>query len=112
MDLGQIGEKLARTFLEEKGYKFIEANYSIPSGELDLIMTHNNATVFVEVKSRNEANDISAPLDVPQYKIDRIQLTAEHYAAEHEIEDWRVEIIGITILNHGLAQISHHPLGS
>lgn len=111
MEIGQIGEKLARTFLEEKGYQFIEANYSIPAGELDLIMSEGDVTVFIEVKTRNEVNNVSAPLDIPQSKIDRIQIASEHYAAENQIEDWRVEIVGISLLKNGLTQVSHLPLG-
>ena len=47
---GRDGEKIAREFLINKGFKLIESNYSNNLGEIDLIMTDKDWLVFVEVK--------------------------------------------------------------
>lgn len=50
--LGDYGEYLARTILEEKGYFIRDAKYHTRYGELDLIATEGKYLVFVEVKTR------------------------------------------------------------
>lgn len=39
-------------YLENKGYKIIERNFRKGYGEIDIIATHKNILVFVEVKTR------------------------------------------------------------
>ncbi|MGE5174282.1 MAG: YraN family protein [Betaproteobacteria bacterium] len=50
--LGKQGEDRAARFLAKQGYKILERNYRTPSGEIDLIALHEDAVVFVEVKTR------------------------------------------------------------
>jgi putative endonuclease len=49
---GRDGEDLAKAFLERKGYTWVASNFSTRMGEVDLIMKHKTALVFVEVKRR------------------------------------------------------------
>ena len=50
--LGEEGERLARKFLERRGYRIIASNYRTRMGEIDLIAEHGQTLVFVEVKAR------------------------------------------------------------
>ncbi|MEK6698227.1 MAG: YraN family protein [Nitrospirota bacterium] len=50
--LGKAGEDRAARFLVKQGYKILERNYRVPSGEIDLIALHKGEVVFVEVKTR------------------------------------------------------------
>lgn len=50
--VGSEGERLARKFLEQKGLKFITANWLCKMGEIDVIMQADDTRVFVEVKTR------------------------------------------------------------
>jgi len=50
---GRLGEKLARSYLEKKGYRFINSNYRNKIGEVDLIMKDGAWLVFVEVKYKD-----------------------------------------------------------
>jgi putative endonuclease len=52
MNRGQLAEKHARTYLEQQGLTFVEANVRYPFGEIDLIMRQQDVWVFVEVKFR------------------------------------------------------------
>lgn len=49
---GQIGEQAAVSYLSKQGYKIIEQNVKVGYGELDIIATHQDTTVFIEVKTR------------------------------------------------------------
>lgn len=50
---GTLGENAARKFLEEKGLKFLTANFAGKRGEIDLIFRFGACLVFVEVKTRS-----------------------------------------------------------
>ena len=50
---GAHGEKLAARFLRSRGYKILYRNFKGRSGgEIDIVCRHNDALVFVEVKTR------------------------------------------------------------
>ena len=50
---GIIGENEAEVFLQSKGFKIIEKNWSMGKLEVDLIGTIGKYIVFVEVKKRH-----------------------------------------------------------
>ncbi len=52
LDLGRLGESLARQKLKELGYKEIIRNYRCPLGEVDLIAMDGETLVFIEIKTR------------------------------------------------------------
>lgn len=49
---GDFGERVAREFLERKGYVFCAQNIHSRFGEIDLLMKHRGRPVCVEVKLR------------------------------------------------------------
>lgn len=50
--LGNKGEAIAASYLEEKDYTILERNYKNNIGEIDIITLDRNTIVFVEVKTR------------------------------------------------------------
>lgn len=50
--IGDQAEQQALCFLQEKGFKLIQRNFSIKLGEIDLIGLLDNNLLFVEVKQR------------------------------------------------------------
>lgn len=58
--IGQYGEKIAKRFLENKGYKILAQNYCIQGGEIDfitvkLLSSEQNSQptiIFFEIKTR------------------------------------------------------------
>jgi putative endonuclease len=52
LSLGKTGEKLAKNYLQNLGYKIIAVNYRVKLGEIDLVAVDRDTVVFVEVKSR------------------------------------------------------------
>ena len=50
--LGIKGEKQARSYLKENGWKILEKNYKTPFGEIDIIARKDDVVAFIEVKTR------------------------------------------------------------
>ena len=50
-EIGKIGENMAKSFLMKQGFYFIEQNYAVKQGELDIVMKKDNILRFIEVKT-------------------------------------------------------------
>ena len=59
-EVGKKGEEIAAKYLQSKGYKILERNYSTKFGEIDLIVSKNNILSFVEVKLK-KGEDFGTP---------------------------------------------------
>lgn len=51
---GYIGEKKTASYLKRRGYKILERNFRVKSGEIDIIAKKGGIIAFVEVKTRKE----------------------------------------------------------
>ena len=49
---GRIAEKLAKLFLQLKGYQLLEERWKTKVGEIDLIAHKKGQFIFIEVKAR------------------------------------------------------------
>lgn len=95
---GDAGEDLACRYLEKNGYKILERNKHYSRFcELDIVAQEKNTTVFVEVKTRR-TNDYGTPMEaVTKTKLQNIVKGARFYAAEHNIKNYRIDVLGITL---------------
>lgn len=106
-EMGQRGEKVAQSFLLEKGYKILHVNWRNRKSEIDIIAMDGDTLVFVEVKTR-QTNHFGDPENAVDYKKQRrIIRAANAYVLKHRIEnDARFDIISIlieknaTVINH------------
>ena len=105
---GDKGENIARQFLENLGYTFIEKNYSSSYGEIDLIFKDRSTLVFVEVKTRDNENFIKFEEIINDKKTNRILKTAENYIENTEIvfDETRIDAVFI-ILSDGERKLKH-----
>jgi putative endonuclease len=104
--IGAFAENLALTFLEEKGLTLIEKNFETrdvlgkKSGEIDLIMSEREFTVFVEVKARENTDFGDALEMVTRQKQARIMRTAIQYLmSRNQLNSTyaRFDVIGILL---------------
>ena len=77
--IGKEGEEIAAKFLQEKGYKILERNYSTKFGEIDLIAVKNNILSFVEVKLKQSENFGTPEEMIGTSKLAQVQRMAEFY---------------------------------
>lgn len=101
---GDLGEKIAKKYLEENKYKILDQNYSKKCGEIDLIAeSPENELVFIEIKTRKRVNNNSdfLPEDSVNFsKQQKIIKTAHTFLYENNYSDetdWRIDIIAIEI---------------
>ena len=93
--IGKWGEDTAVEYLAERGYEIVARNTRTPYGEIDIIARQGDVTIFVEVKTRT-SNTMGLPEEsITPRKREHMLAAAEHYAAEHEIDHWQIDVIAI-----------------
>ena len=79
---GAGAEELALQFLLARGLRLKARNYACRMGEIDLILEHGEALVFVEVRQRRNRTFGGAAGSITARKRERILATARHYLAD------------------------------
>ena len=98
--LGRRGERCAARALRRRGYSIIDRNYRTPVGEIDIVARHGDTLVFVEVKTRRNADDILPEDSVGTAKQRHIYRTAQFYLNEKNVSpdtDCRFDVISVTL---------------
>lgn len=112
-EIGVLGEKIARLYLEERGYRILHTNYRCPEGEADLVAFDEDASavVLVEVKTRRAsgASEGVFPEEaVGARKRHRYHRIAACYARAHgPVREIRFDVIAITITSDTTASLEH-----
>jgi len=101
--LGDRGERAARAFLEQQGYRILETNHRTPAGEIDIVAREGDWLVFVEVRTRRgDAFGTPEESITPAKQTKLIEL-AQSYLQTHESvpELWRIDVVAIEIGRKG-----------
>lgn len=111
-DLGDLGEKIARKYLEEKGYKILDKNFRYSKlGELDIIVEKNNNIFFVEVKARMKTGltDYFPEDNITFTKQKKLVKLAQIWLSKHKLfnSSWQIDILAIEIYRDGSHDIRH-----
>jgi len=85
--LGKMGEDLACTELERRGYAILARRYRSRFGEIDIVANHEETIVFVEVKARDGDEFGGGAAAVTAWKQRRIAQMAIDYVARHRLHD-------------------------
>ncbi len=97
--LGNIAEELACRFLQKQGLEFIQKNYRIKNGEIDLIMRDQDVLVFIEVKSRTQPSHGHAIEMLSMTKQNRIIRAARYYLQSNRLTEkarCRFDVVGVS----------------
>lgn len=96
--VGQFGEKIAREFLERRGYKILETNYKAGYKELDIIAEQGDFLVFVEVKTRT-SSEFRGEEAVEYYKQKNLKYAITNYLTKRNLweKETRVDLIVVDI---------------
>jgi len=110
-NLGNWGEKIAKSYLINSGYSFISENYQVGRQEIDLIFYQKKTLVFIEVKTRIENKDslLENSLSAKQTK-SLEKAIIEYCLAKHlSLDKVRLDLINIFInRKKRCAQLRHY----
>lgn len=98
--LGNLGEGLAATRLEELGYRILERNFRCPAGEVDIVALEGGVLAFVEVRTRSSRVCGTPAESVTPLKRRKMRRVARWYLASRQIPPWtpvRFDVIGVQV---------------
>lgn len=108
-DTGQRGERLARTYLEERDYTIVATNWHCSHGEIDIVARTGGTWVFVEVRTRRAVTTAAALESIGSSKQRRMIAAAQLYLAEHHLDvNWRMDVIAVALPSSGLPVVEHY----
>lgn len=107
-EIGKNGENKVCKYLEKKGYKILDKNFSCKIGEIDIIALEKEQIIFIEVKTRTNCNYGLPSEAVNKKKIKNIYRTAEFYMATRNLYciDTRIDVIEV-YYDNGKPKINH-----
>jgi putative endonuclease len=96
--LGAEAEARAAQFLQRKGYRVVDRNWTCRGGEIDLVCDDGGTLVFVEVRARHDDRHGTPLESVIDLKRRRLIRAAELYLVEKELYDraCRFDVVAIT----------------
>ena len=107
MNLGNVGEQEACSFLKKKGCKILEKNFRAGHGEIDIIARLGKIVLFVEVKTRVSA-EFAQPWEAVGYrKRKNLRTAAKLYVQQQRQtgEEYRFDVLSITMKDGSKAEI-------
>ena len=101
--LGAFGERYARTHLEKAGYRIVEINARLPSGEIDIVAEQGGVLAFVEVRTRRGDRFGIPEESITEAKAQKlIDLGHEYVEAHPEWADrWRIDVAAVEVDGSG-----------
>ena len=97
LEIGREGEKLAETYLAERGYKMLYRNWRYGRYEVDLIAIKNDMLRFIEVKYRSTSQYGQPEEAVNKKKIrDLLQAIDQFLYLNPQYTDFRLDVLSIT----------------
>lgn len=107
-ELGKLGEAHALQYLLESGYDLLENNWRFKHEEVDLIMIDDSELVFVEVKTRTEAEHANFEDLVSNQKIRHLIDAAEAFVMEQDMDiESRFDLIVLISKGNGQFDLEH-----
>ena len=102
--IGQFGEKIALSFILNRGDAIVIKNYRCKYGEIDIISTSDDYLIFTEVKTRQN-NNYGYPLEsVTDNKLKKIKKASQYFLLSQNMYqeykcNLRFDVISIIISN-------------
>ena len=99
--LGDLGENIACSFLEKRGFEIIERNYLRKWGEIDIVTRKGGVMRFIEVKSvvsRGTSDNYRPEENMHPGKLKRLARIMQTYLLEKKLDcDWQLDLITVKI---------------
>ena len=97
--LGDIGENIACSFLEKRGFEIVERNYLKKWGEIDIITRKDSVVRFIEVKSivsRGTSDSYRPEENMHPGKLKCLARIMQTYLLEKKLDcEWQLDLITV-----------------
>src|SRR5882724_272080 len=99
---GNAGEALAVKHLRAAGYVIIATGWRCGLGEVDIIAQESADWVFIEVRSRYDAEPGAAFESIGKRKKAKLIRLAQAYFNDRHLDNvaWRIDVVGVTFSRH------------
>ena len=109
--LGDIGERIAKNYLKEKGYKVLDRNFRYSKlGEIDLVAQKGAEVIFFEVKARMRKglSEFKPEDNITQIKQKKLVKLAQIWLAKRKLDTgWQIDVLAIEIYRNKSFDIRH-----
>lgn len=108
-DLGVVGEQLAASYLNARGYAIVARNFRFGRREVDLIVRRGDLVAFVEVKARagyGYGHPLEAITAQKRREVERVARYWLQRCGARQLR-YRFDAVGI-IVRHGRPPIIEH----
>jgi len=108
-ELGRRGEEFAAAALTAAGFLILDRNWRCPQGDIDIVATDGDETVFVEVKTRSSLA-FGHPLEaITAQKLARLRRLAAAWCDAHtgNHDSIRIDAIAVVAPRVGQPLIEH-----
>lgn len=97
---GNLGEKLAVSFLKRNHYQILQRNFRSRFGEIDIVAKDGEDLVFIEVKTRAYLSFGTPEEAITPEKIKRIIKSADYFKLLHpELPDsLRIDLVAVDLV--------------
>ena len=109
LEIGRLGEVIAKRYLQNKGYRIVKQNYRTKYAEIDLIARSKDILVFIEVRTRKDEQLGTPEESINRYKIRKLIRNAQAYMARMSYAGkCRIDAICIVLDGAGRAGRTSH----
>ena len=111
VELGREGERIAQNYLQRRGYKILEKNWTFGGFEADIIAFEDDTVVLVEVKTRLALGELS--MEMPELAVDKQKrlkyrtLGFGYLALHPQVDSMRFDVIALNIVGEHNAKLRH-----
>jgi putative endonuclease len=98
-NIGRSGELLARRFLEQKGWKILDVNLRLHTGEIDILAKDKKTIVIVEVKTKMNERFGIAQEEVDMHKQKKLRSLALEISQIYPNSPLRIDVVAINYNN-------------
>ena len=109
-EVGRLGEKLAKKYLEKKGFRILEQNWRTRYAEIDLVARQKDVLVFVEVRTKVGEQFGTPEETLNSRKLQKVKRNAFSYASHVKWDKlYRIDAVCIVLgENDSLQRINHY----
>lgn len=98
-ELGKRGEDAAVQYIEKRGYRIVERNFTCELGEMDIVALDGKTLCFIEVKTLSSSAYGPPEIAVTVHKQRQLSKVALAYLNQNHLQDReaRFDVIAVTL---------------